>query len=577
MSFNNIAFWKKMLIISVIPLLIISIIIGALSYNWAKEAAEKSSKNSLSDAVNRIDISITIHTRQMNKAMQILADSLTFKDGSVLLDSGNIDSLEFFCTNLFEPFQEVQSVTIYERGKVIYTTEIEGALNYARMEELLAQATKFPGKTNWSELTDSVFIENSKKQSDVIQVYQGIRNADNETVGFVLVEVDPIIIGNTNILKQRIVGNQITFLVDKDKNLMFSDSVIPQGMVEKAINLYMDGQRIFTLTVDGQKYYCYTQYNGLVSWISFILVREEQLFQGGESLYNYIAILVISCAILATVLLIILSRLITKPLGILNNGMKHVIKSNFEIQLSNNRKDEIGELTESFNYMVDQIHTLINRVYLEKLAQKNAEMEALQAQINPHFLYNSLDSINWMLIDRGEMDISSVVVALGKLMQYSMDTRKSIVPLKEEYANAKDYLLIQRNRLEEQLDYELELEPGLEEFYVPKLILQPLIENAIKHGILKASHRGMVIVRSYRMDDRICIMVKDNGAGMTAEKLNVYRKILNESPETVDSIGIRNVTRRLQLHFNEKCKFMVESTPNEGTAISLLLPVIMKE
>ncbi len=577
MSFNNIVLWKKMLIISVTPLLIISIIIGALSYNRAKEAAEKSSKNSLSDAVNRIDISITLHTRQMNKAMQILVDSPTFKDGSVLMDSDKMDSLEFFCMNLFEPFQEVRSVTIYDSEKVIYTTEAKGTPNFIRMEELLAQARKFPGKTHWSELTNSIFVESSNKESAVIQVCRGIRNADNETIGFVLVEVDPNTIGSASLLKQRIVGNQISFLVDKGKNLIFSDSVIPQGMVEEAINLYMAGQRIFTLTVDGQKYHCYTQYNGLVGWISFIMVGEEQLFQGGESLRNYIAILVASCAALAVVLLMILSQMITKPLERLNNGMKQVINSNFEIQLSNNRTDEIGELTESFNYMVDQIHTLISRVYLKELAQKNAEMEALQAQINPHFLYNSLDSINWMLIDRGEMYISSVVVALGKLMQYSMDTRTSLVPLREEYRNAKDYLLIQRNRLEEQLDYELELEPGLEEFYVPKLILQPLIENAIKHGVLEASHRCMVNVRSYRIDDRICIMVKDNGAGMTAEKLDVYRKILDESLETVDSIGIRNVTRRLQLHFNEECKFVVESMPNEGTAISLLLPVIVKE
>ena len=254
--------------------------------------------------------------------------------------------------------------------------------------------------------------------------------------------------------------------------------------------------------------------------------------------------------------------------------MKQVQSSDFQIHLDNKRTDEIGELTDSFNYMVDHIRTLVNRVYREQLAQKTAEMEALQAQINPHFLYNSLDSINWMLIDRDQMDISNVVVALGKLMQYSMNNRISLVPLLEEYRNAKDYLIIQRNRLEDQLDYELELEEGLEEFCVPKLILQPLIENAIKYGVLESKHRCKVHVNTYRVKDHICIDVIDNGAGMTEEQLKVCRQLLSGNSDGYKNIGIRNVARRLQLHFDEQCEFTVSSTVGQGTTISLQLPII---
>ena len=179
-----------------------------------------------------------------------------------------------------------------------------------------------------------------------------------------------------------------------------------------------------------------------------------------------------------------------------------------------------------------------------------------------------------MLIDRGELDISNVVVALGKLMQYSMDSRKSLVPLREEYRNAKDYLIIQRNRLEDQLDYELDLDEGLEEFCVPKLILQPLIENAIKHGVLESLHRCRVVVKTCRVGDRICITISDNGAGMTEEKLETYRQLLNGTSKEQENIGIRNVARRLQLHFEEQCEFTVTSTVGQGTTISLQLPII---
>ena len=130
---------------------------------------------------------------------------------------------------------------------------------------------------------------------------------------------------------------------------------------------------------------------------------------------------------------------IVKPLDQLKDGMRRAQDHDFKLRLENDRTDEIGALTDSFNCMLDRINTLVNQVYQQELAQKNAEIEALQAQINPHFLYNTLDSVNWMLIARGEMDISAVVVALGKLMQYSMDTARAMVSLEEEYRNAVSY------------------------------------------------------------------------------------------------------------------------------------------
>lgn len=569
---NHIVFWKKLVMISLIPLLIISIVIGVLSYNRASLAAQDSSKNNISDAINRIDITITLRTRQLDNTAAIIANSLQPYDAAAVERSAG--ELAAFCNKMREPFQEITSLSVLLGDECVYSTL--GALtpDSAVVERLYELAAQHPEKAVWSEIKGRLFQEYRSPEGLTILMARGLKNADGGITGLLVMEINANSFGSIILNKQKINENQINFLVDSGRNVVYCENTLPEGFVDEAMKQYQQGRRVFTFQFGGDTYFCCSQYNGMVGWITFICMEWDALFPGSDTLRSYIALLVGVCVVVASVLLMILSQMITRPLQTLNGAMKQVQNANFEIHLENDRSDEIGELTDSFNYMVDQIRTLVNRVYREQLAQKNAEMEALQAQINPHFLYNTLDSINWMLIDRGEMDISNVVVALGKLMQYSMDSRTSLVPLREEYRNAKDYLIIQRNRLEDQLDYELELEEGLEEFRVPKLILQPLIENAIKHGVLESMHRCKVVVKTCLTDNRICISVSDNGAGMTEEKLEACRRLLSGSAAESDSIGTRNVARRLQLHFDEQCRFYVTSKAGEGTTISLQLPII---
>lgn len=558
--FKNIVFWKKLLLMALIPLMVISIVIGMLSYNRASLAAEESGKNNIVDAINRIDITMTLRTRQLDNTINAIAANQSPK---MLADN---------CIRMTEPFPEITGVSIFRGTECVFSTQGAVTLTDEQVQTLYSQAARYPGKSILTEAPDG--LARWSGDAHTILAIRGLPDETGTITGLLLLEIDSNTFGSIILNKQKINPNQINFLVDGSQNVVYCENSLPRGLVEQALEQYHQGRRIFTFQLEEKTYFCCSQYNGLLGWITFICIQWPALFPGAATLRNYIAVLVTVCVLVACLLLMILSRFITKPLAKLNKAMKQVQNADFDIYLENDRTDEIGELTDSFNYMVDHIRTLVNRVYLEQLAQKSAEMEALQAQINPHFLYNSLDSINWMLIDRGEMDISNVVVALGKLMQYSMDSRTSLVPLREEYRNARDYLIIQRNRLEDQLDYELTLEEGLEEFCVPKLILQPLIENAIKYGVLASLHRCQVVVDTYRMGNQICITVSDNGAGMGEETLKIYRELLNGDSRGRENIGTLNVARRLQLHFDGQCEFHVTSKPGEGTRVSLQLPII---
>ena len=253
--------------------------------------------------------------------------------------------------------------------------------------------------------------------------------------------------------------------------------------------------------------------------------------------------------------------------------MKKVEAGDFDIQVESKTHDEIGMLIQSFNYMVSRLRQLIMEVYQQKLAQKNAELTALQAQINPHFLYNTLDSINWMLIEKGEWEISDVVVSLGDILKYSLHGEEMLVLFEEELKYIESYLCIQKNRLEDRLTVQIEIDEEAKLCFVPKLILQPIVENAILHGIEKKKEMGRIQIQAIVREGTLEIRVTDDGIGMQPDRLMRFRESIMSDEISGKHIGMRNVHRRIQLHFGEAYGLKIDSEWQKGTTVTILLPV----
>lgn len=576
--FRNISFWKKLLIMGAIPLALLGVVIGALSYTKADRVVRQSEKRVLSDTINRIDVSLNVKVRQIDSLMQTVAGS---EEAQALVNLGasgtpgliGTAGLSLLCQNLFGPFSEISDVNILLGEQAVYTSRAEDArIDPMMLAELYERASKYPGKAIWSNLTTGLYETQDKKANSLL-IYAGLQDSIGNTLGLVVAEVNPRTFGSAILTKQKILGYQTTFITDREGAIIYGDNAVRDDWRSAILARYEAGERKSNIELDGTMYYVCSQYNGLTGWVTFTMIPDNKLFPEADSLKRYTVALVVVSVALASMFLLILALAITKPLARLKTGMKQVQDKNFDLQLENDRKDEIGELTETFNYMVNRIHILVNQVYQEKIAQKTAEIEALQAQINPHFLYNTLDTINWMLIDRDEMEVSAIVVALGKLMQYSMNTATSMVSLLEECRHVKDYLLIQKFRLEDRLEFTLNLDPSLETFKVPKLILQPLIENAIDHGIHNSGRAGILRVNAIRAGSRVYITVSDNGRGMTPDELYQFKRLLCNDSIGYKNIGVRNVARRLQLHFNDRCEFVVDNTLGGGLSITIVLPL----
>ena len=262
---------------------------------------------------------------------------------------------------------------------------------------------------------------------------------------------------------------------------------------------------------------------------------------------------------------------IARPVQELKESMKDLGKDGKypKVQIVSN--DEIGMIGVEYNKMAENIENLIEKVYKMELTQKQAELEFLQMQINPHFLYNALDTISWMALGQGNMEVSEMTIALAELLRATIKNER-FISLREEMSTVRDYLYIQSERFGDKIEVEYAVEESAYVCTVPNFILQPIIENAIIHGLEPKIGKGKLMLTIQLLDGRVLFTVEDNGVGMTPEEIaSLYQECRENT--TKQSIGLKNVYRRLLLCYGEESLLQIESKQNQGTKISFSIPL----
>lgn len=261
---------------------------------------------------------------------------------------------------------------------------------------------------------------------------------------------------------------------------------------------------------------------------------------------------------------------IAYPARELMESMKTLAKDHKYPRVKVVSNDEIGMIGLEYNKMAENVETLIEKVYKMELTQKQAELEFLQMQINPHFLYNALDTISWMALGKGNVDVSEMAIALAELLRATIK-KERFITLREEMNTVKDYLLIQQERFGEKISAEYFVEEEAYSCMVPNFILQPVIENAIIHGLEPKIEKGKVSIHISMPGERLNVLVEDNGVGMSKEEIQeLYQQCQNQN--TKQSIGLKNVYRRLLLCYGEESMLNIESEKGKGTRISFSIP-----
>ena len=276
---------------------------------------------------------------------------------------------------------------------------------------------------------------------------------------------------------------------------------------------------------------------------------------------------ILICIFVAVLAYFITSGMVSSRIERLTHFMQEVQEGSMDMQMESDDRDEIGMLYRGFGSMMKRIRTLINEVYLSKITQKEAELKTLQAQINPHFLYNTLSLINWKALAAGEEDISRMTLALSTFYRTALNRGRNVLQVETELSNTRAYLEIQSMLHDGNFDYEIEAQTEILQCESLNLILQPLVENAIHHGIEeKTDGRGKITVRGWKEDNCVWFMVEDNGVGMEQE---VADKILTMESK---GYGVRNVNERIRLCYGEKYAMKVESVVGKGTKMTIHFP-----
>lgn len=264
---------------------------------------------------------------------------------------------------------------------------------------------------------------------------------------------------------------------------------------------------------------------------------------------------------------------ITRPIRTLIDVTDQVAKGDLSVRSDVRTGVEASALSDSLNTMIDKINELLNQVTKEQIRIRKAEFQLLQSQINPHFLYNTLDAIVWLAEAGEQKKVVSMVGSLSEFFRTSLNQGKDIIPIKEELQHVRSYLEIQQVRYQDILKYEIHVPEELDSCLIPKITIQPLVENALYHGIKNKRGFGRIVIRGSMSEDFFTIQIEDNGIGISPERLRQLQDGIRRKIATANDIyGLYNVNERIRLNFGEDYGISIQSTYREGTVVSIRLP-----
>jgi two-component system sensor histidine kinase YesM len=413
---------------------------------------------------------------------------------------------------------------------------------------------------------------------DVVSIVKAVVDPhDGRCRGVVLIDMKLEVV--QDIFKDLKVGqNGFLFIEDADGGMVYTP-VNP--VVYRVRGDWLHGSGVSTVReINGADYQIISQASQYTSWKTIGVFPLNEIM-GQVSTIRYYSLIIAGVTVLvALIASLFFTGSIAQPVIELRSLMKEAEEGNLAVRFEGGKEDEIGHLGKSFNTMIEEIQKLIDMVYKEQQSKREAELRALHEQIKPHFLYNTLDTIQWMAQEHGAGDIVQVVGALTSLFRIGISRGREMISVRDELEHVRSYLIIQKARYEDKFEYSLCVEEKLLPLMVVKLTLQPLVENAIYHGIKERRGPGAIRIEGIERDGMLVLRVSDNGVGMSAEKLAEVRSQLitplGESSQK-GGYGVSNVNERIQLSFGSRFGLRFESAPGQGTTVEMLHPLVAAE
>lgn len=567
--FQNLRFKQKLfisyMVVSIIPVLVL----GLFSYHQASSFLLQQAKQNLDGAISQMAETINYRAKQHEAIINSITQNVVFKRIFIAGD-GNFpelyrDYVDPFFSNILDFNQDILQISVFTenqsllRGEYILPLGLTADLDWANRDAKMKQ-------TQWHMKNGKLFA---------IRPFIGDEVTSSEepcAVLFLSIDADSIFQDLDDIKT----GAYGIFILDHEGTPILSRHIglAASEIPETAFRSLDFSEKIGTLTSNRTNYMYIAEEMPETGWRLVYVTPKNGISVNAKSIVS--ATLLIMAICLAVLLLIIwmFSNTFVKRIIRLNKKMMIVENGNLKIDVSSSSKDEIGQLTNRFGQMLTNINTLIEEVYQSKITQKEAELKALQTQINPHFLYNTLSIINWKALEIDAMEISQITNTVSRFYRTVLNKGRNFIPVKNELENAKDYMHIQSIMHNFNFDFHYEVEEELLRYDMINLVFQPILENALEHGIdklRKGEGRGRIVLRGCRDGDDLTFTIEDNGPGMSPE---LAEEVLQMQ---TTGYGLRNVHDRIQIRFGQGYGLRIHSELGRGTKVSLVFPVYRAE
>lgn len=560
-------------------LLILGVV--AITLNFATiETNTRSYTNQLIGQVNR---NIESYIMNMNNILDMSAFNNDIKEylsnmNLNTVEKGNFKGkIDTYFNSILLSHDDISSIIVfgYNGNCVINTKRGISILNpYLQLQEQKWYIDAI--KANGKSVISSPHVQNivgDKEYPWVVSFSRAIKNDKGDIIGVLLIDLRFNVI-NDMCKKIEFGKRGYIFIVDKDGNIIYhpQQQLIYTGLKNEMIQevLSTTGDYFYSGKGEDNRLYI-TKLSEKTGWKIVGVAYINELVSNRDQIIKTYLFWGIVCYAIAIILSIIISSRISRPIKNLEVSMSKTQNGNFDIQVEVKSKNEIGQLSNAFNIMIKRTKELMKQNILEQELKRKSEIKALQAQINPHFLYNTLDSIIWMAESGKNSEVVKMTSALAKLFRFSISKGEDISTIKDEIEHIRNYLTIQQMRYRDKLTFKIDVEAEILQYKVPKLILQPLVENAIYHGIKYKTETGVIQILGKRIGDDILIQICDNGPGISLEKAKDVLENQIE-PSTSNSIGIRNVNERIKLYYSKKYGLSFKNAPEGGTIVNIFLP-----
>lgn len=605
--FNNLSISSKLIMIYMLIIMLPFAFISFVSFSKYTNYIQKKVTESKMQTISQIGNNLDNYVEEIEKLSLITYSNKGIQEAlkNGLYDfqyneekSRELTSLEILNNNkvinnyfidLMSPRRDLLGVYVFCENNQVYKMsrgEYKTLISDFKRENWYRLAIKSEGKSLvfTSNILDKYFTYDSK----VITFCKAIRDPSNfKNLGVIVFSfnIDKIKdLSSDNGLND---GSRI-LICNQDGRIIYyrNERLIDNIVVNNFfMNLLYNESGSLTAELKGSKYVVFFNTSKYTGWKIAEIVELGSFYKEIYSLRTLINLGLMLCVILMLFISIYLSLKLSKPIKTLTRIMEGIRDDNLDTRVDIYSNDEIGRLSKSFNAMIARIKSLIDNVYNAQLKRKEAELHALQNQINPHFLYNTLEMIGNIAEVENVFQISQITRSLGKMFRYIIKSEKEVVSIRDEINHARNYLTIQQARFANRFEVVFDIDKDVRDYKILKLLIQPLIENAIFHGLEKKVGKGVVIVTAKKINDtELEICVKDNGVGMDEATIDLINKSLSTNTNYLGEEGnmtrgfaLVNINTRISIFFGEDYGLRIKTAVNQGTEVVIHIPALKEE